>query len=54
MVNGYNIGVRNHHKADGTYEFHIHRAYIIYAASIVVEPIRCVHRQYIIASGASA
>ena len=24
------MGVQNQHKAGGTYEFHIHRAYIIY------------------------
>ena len=34
MVEGYRgIGARNQHKAGGAYEFHIHRAYIIYAAT---------------------
>ena len=31
MVDGYNIGARNQHADSGAYEFHIHRAYIIYA-----------------------
>ena len=30
MVDGYSMGARNQHKAGGAYEFHIHRAYIIY------------------------
>ena len=30
MVDGYNIGARNQHANSGAYEFHIHRAYIIY------------------------
>ena len=30
MVNGCNIGARNQHADSGAYEFHIHRAYIIY------------------------
>ena len=30
MVDGYNIGARNQHADSGAYEFHIHRAYIIY------------------------
>ena len=32
MVDGYSIGARNQHADSGAYEFHIHRAYIIYAA----------------------
>ena len=31
MVDGYNIGARNQHADSGAYEFHTHRAYIIYA-----------------------
>ena len=30
MVDGHNIGARNQHADSGAYEFHIHRAYIIY------------------------
>ena len=33
MVDGYNIGARNQHADSGAYEFHIHRAYIIYGAA---------------------
>ena len=29
----YNIGAQNQHADSGTYEFHIHRAYIIYGGS---------------------
>ena len=32
----YNLGVQNQHTTCGTYEFHIHRAYIIYGESDVV------------------
>ena len=28
------IGVRNQHTASGAYEFHIHRAYIIYGGTM--------------------
>ena len=31
---GYNIGARNQHADSGAYEFHIHRAYIIYGPSV--------------------
>ena len=34
MVDGYNIGARNQHADSGAYEFHIHRAYIIYDESV--------------------
>ena len=30
MFDRYSMGARNQHKAGGAYEFHIHRAYIIY------------------------
>ena len=30
----YNSGVRNQHMTGGAYEFHIHRAYIIYGGII--------------------
>ena len=34
MVDGYNIAARNQHAESGAYEFHIHRAYIIYDLSV--------------------
>ena len=36
MVDGYNIGARNQHADSGAYEFHIHRAYIIYGTSLAL------------------
>ena len=35
MVNRNNIGGRNKHPNSGTYEFHIHRVYMIYGYTIL-------------------
>ena len=34
MVDEFNIGAQNQHADSGAYEFHIHRAYIIYAFTV--------------------
>ena len=42
MVDGYNIGARNQHADSGAYEFHIHRAYIIYVEIEHIENYLCI------------
>ena len=41
------IGARNQHTASGAYEFHIHRAYIIYGGTMFSRVLACtlLHRE---------
>ena len=58
MVDGYNIGARNQHADSGAYEFHIHRAYIIYVVvmdiSVLWTPVAALYFKHIPFSSSSS